>query len=135
MARFWSSVSTYGKLSSSSFAIAYRRKGITFHHLTARVQVEQILGNFLHRFFDAALVSCPRLPAEIIERRLAAIRADVASEPVRLMDGDVENVAAVIFNGEILPFVAVQLSLDQTREASNAVIDVDNIIAPPCKSA
>jgi hypothetical protein len=45
------------------------------------------------------------------------------------MDGDKERVGVVILNGKILPFVTVQLSLSQTREASDAVIHMHNIIA------
>ncbi|HRQ24107.1 MAG TPA: hypothetical protein PLF42_11835 [Anaerolineales bacterium] len=64
----------------------------------------------------------------MIERGLAAIRPDITREPIRLVYGDVENIAAVVFNGEIFPLMSVQLSAGQTREASNAVIHMDDKI-------
>ena len=106
-----------------------RREGIAFHNLTARIQIQQIFGDSLHSFFDTRLRLAPSLSAEMIERRLAAIRADVTRESVRLMHGDKERVGVVILNGKILPFVTVQLSLSQTREASDAVIHMHHIIA------
>ncbi len=65
----------------------------------------------------------------MIERRHTAICADVTRQAVRLVDWDVEHIAAIILDGKILSFMAVQLSVSETGKPSDAMVHVDDVIA------
>ncbi len=83
----------------------------------------------MHGLLDASLLLLPLLPAQTIERRDGALRADITRQPVRLMDRDVELPATLIFDGQELADQSIQLTLHQPAEAADAVIDVNHIIA------
>ena len=44
------------------------------------------------------------------------------------MDRDIKNIPAFVFDREVFALIPIQLSLDQTRETPNAMIDMDNVI-------
>ncbi len=106
-----------------------RRERKSHHHLTTGIQIEQVLGNLLHRFLHPLLGFAPALPAEMVEGGLAAVRADVTGESIRLMDGDKQRVGIVVLDGEKLPLVTLQLSLDQACKTPDAVVHMNHVIA------
>jgi len=101
--------------------------------MTAGIQVEQILGHFLHRFPDLALVSAI-LRTQVARRWRRAIRANITGQPVGLMDGDINLVAVLVFNATEFAFQSFEGTLDQPNIPAKTIVHVNNP-SPGCKSA
>ena len=98
-------------------------------NVPTRVQIKQLLGDFLDGLFDASLFLGPCLTSESVQRRDAAIGTDIARQPISLVHRDVERVAGVVLHRQELALVSFELTLDESREAPDAVIHVDNVVA------
>ncbi len=68
----------------------------------------------------------PLLAAQAIQRWFEAIRSDVAREAVGLMHWNKELPARFVCQLQVLALAAVQLSSDQTHEACDTVVHVND---------
>src|SRR5207342_3836699 len=70
--------------------------------LAPGVQRDQLAGELAHRDAGARLERLPRLPAELRERRSAAVGADVPADLGELVVGNVQAVVALELEVEVV---------------------------------
>ncbi len=93
------------------------------------VQTKQFARFFLDGLSRPALDANPVLLAELVERRRAVVRPDIAREPIRLMDGHEQRIRPAILDQQVFAFHAFQRAAAHADELAHAVIDVHHIIA------
>ncbi len=74
-----------------------RRKGMPLHYLPPGIQLQQLLGHLLHRLAHLLLDLRPFPAAQAGGRGRLAARADIAAQPVGLVDRNEDLVAALVF--------------------------------------
>ena len=104
-------------------------EGEAGHHAAAGLGLEEAGGEILDAALGGLLLAAPAFAVERVELDLAAVRADVAREEVRVGGGHVEARAAGVFQGEDLGAAAVDLDFVQPQEAADAVLQVHHQLA------
>ena len=126
-ARTWSSVSTYGNESSSSFWPGrVGLEGITLYHIAPGIQIQHLLGDFDDGLLDASLFLLPLLSTQTVECRDDSLGADIACQPIRLVDRDVELPPTLILHRQELTDQSIQLTLHQPAKPADAVVNVND---------
>ena len=93
------------------------------------VELDEVAGDVLDLLFGFLLEELPGVAAEAVESGLAAFLADVAADFVESVDGDVEGVAAFVDEPDDLLLVSVVVDFFESGEASNAVVDMGDVVA------
>ena len=83
---------------------------VALHDLARGVQLQQIVGDLGHGAAGTLLHLLPVGRAQPVQRRRRLARADVARQPVGLMDGHVELVALRVIDLQVLALHPVQAS-------------------------
>jgi len=104
-------------------------EGVTLHDLALRVQLQQVIRDLRDRALGPRLDLLPFGRAQPVQLGHDLSRADVAREPVGLVDGHVELVALRILDLQVLPVDAIHGHLDEALELADAVLHVDDEIA------
>ena len=97
--------------------------------LALGVERDQLTSNILDRLFGGVLQLLPSARTEFVDLRRLAVARFVARDAVQRVDIDQQHVAIAIDQLYRFEEFAIFDRLDQTAEASHAVIDVNNIVA------
>ncbi len=106
-----------------------RGEGMPDRDMPARIQVQQFLRHLLDRLLGFSPLLDPCLPTKPVQGWGACICTHVARQPVCLVDGNKERIPAFVLHRQEFPFVTLQLPLDETREAPDAVVHVHHVVA------
>ena len=71
----------------------------------------------------------PICSAQTVEARSRSVRANIARDAVCLMNRNVEHVIILVLNGQIFALVSVDVGFMQADKLTDAVVDMDNVIA------
>jgi len=104
-------------------------EGVSLGREAFGIQFEQVLGDLDHLFAYVLLGLAPIGAAQPGGPRWFTPRTDIAAEPVRLVDGYVELVAALVFHQQELAFRSLQCAADEAAESADAIIHVHHPIA------
>ena len=97
----------------------------------ARIQLRELFCHILDRTAHARAGLLPVLAAELVEADglVVAGRTDVFRDLVELSDRDIENVALVVANFDIVFYRAARFELVYALEYADTVRDMNNIVA------
>lgn len=97
----------------------------------ARIQLCELFCHILDRTAHARAGFLPVLAAELVEADglVVAGRTDVFRDLVELSDRNIENVALVVANFDIVFYRAARFELVYTLEYANTVRDMNDIVA------
>ena len=93
-----------------------------FVNFARGVKLDQLVRHFEHRFSRLGLDLLPRCSAEPVERGLVFLAADIFLHEIDPVHGQIESVAAVIFQVEELSLGARHAALQQSRLASRQAL-------------
>ena len=107
------------------------RECVTLDFEPARIQLRELLCHILDRTAHARAGFLPVLAAELIEADglVVAGRTDVFRDLVELSDRDIENVALVVANFDIVFYRAARFELVYALEYADTVRDMNDIVA------
>ena len=91
------------------------------------MQVDHLLGDSRHRLPDLGSRAGPVGAAET--GKAGNLAARVAADGGELVGGDVETVLAVVGEQQVVAFDPADLAMDQSLEASDAVMVVNDVVA------
>ena len=97
----------------------------------ARIELRELFCHILDRTAHARAGLLPVLAAELVEADglVVAGRTDVFRDLVELSDRDIENVALVVANFNIVFYRAARFELVYTLEYADTVRDMNDIVA------
>ena len=101
---------------------------MAFLGATARIKGDQLAGHVFHLRLGLLLHACPRATAELAYFRGHAILATVFRQLVQGMDRDEHERVVLEIDLDHLLRTPVYVGLDESAEATDAVIDVDNVV-------
>ena len=103
IASIWSGVSVNGKaLLEVELPLAVGRERVAGAALALGVEVDQLAGERLGRAAGAHLLLLPLLAAELRQRRVAGVGADVAGDLVELVARHEDAVAVLVLELEVV---------------------------------
>ncbi len=104
-------------------------EGVAVQHLARRVQVEQVARHVRDGLAHAVARAGPLAGAEACEVGVVVAGSDVARHAVRLLDGHEQPVALGVRELQELLLHALDVAHDHAREAPDAVLEVDDVVA------
>ena len=108
-----------------------RREGEAGQALARGIELDEALGEILGRGLGAGLRLLPLVAAELVEAdgRILAAGADILADKVELRGGNIERVAALIGDLDVVLDHAADLHLLHADVAADAVVLVDDEVA------
>jgi hypothetical protein len=100
------------------------RVGRAAVRLARGIDLEQLVRHREQRFLRLRLDALPRRAAELVERRRPAVGRDVALHDVDAIDRDVEPIAALVLEVEVVALGAGDLHVSKPAIGADAVVDV-----------
>ena len=130
MAESWSGVSSQAKEASNSRYISSgRRKGEPLADLAPGVDLQQFAGQLLDVLSGLALGLLPRTPPQFVQPRLAPLRPHIALHQSQAVHGQVELVAAGIFQEQEVAAYAGNADVLKSAVQGDAVVHVHHVVA------
>ena len=102
---------------------------MTLRHLALRIELQQFVGHVLHGLADARLGLRPRRRAQMVQRRLRALRRAIFLHQVEPRERHVEPRALGIFQQHELGVAIALIDFLQPLILPDAVLDVHHVVA------
>ena len=104
-------------------------EGVAVARGAPRVQGEQLGGGVAHLLRGARLGLVPFVASKLVQRRLLGLRAAVAADHAELRNGHIELVAALVLQEKEFALAVLQLEIEQSLVAADAVLLVHHRVA------
>ncbi len=104
-------------------------EGVAVARGAPRVQGEQLGGGVAHLLCGARLGLVPFAASQLVQRRLLGLRAAVAADHAELRHRHIELVAALILQQKEFALAVLQLEIEQSLVAADAVLLVHDRVA------
>ena len=101
----------------------------TFAALALGVKLDELTGDVLNLTLGLGFESVPSVGSKGAQTRFGAVLGAVFGNLVERVDADVKRVAVVVCDAQHLLLLAVQLDGHQSLEASDAMVDMGDIVA------
>ena len=107
--------------------VAVERRAL--HPLAARVELDEVFGQLLHRLAHLRLARVPRLAADAVQLRGAPVLAHVALDQVDLLDRHKDVLLAAELQVDVVALVAEHAHPLQAVVLADAVVDMHHVVA------
>ena len=104
--------------------VAVGRESETFDEFALGVKFHKVARNLDDLFLDALLDVFPSLAAETVELRFDIVRTVEAFNLLQVRHGELQAVAAIVFQQRAVDHTAVDFDADKSQIATNAVVFV-----------